>query len=162
MRFVPVPGFGMPGPRRSPFLDHDGNLVAWLDRQIFSAKHLYEGTRDPEGPPLHHKPAVGTALIGVLTGLFLRSFHTIRFAQGARLWQPLESAGVVLGPALEPLVPSSTRSCGPRASSSTAAGCSLLILGRLLVPGACARLIDAAPGRCSSSATNAIAAYVLL
>jgi predicted acyltransferase len=71
MRFVPVPGFGMPG-RDVPFLDHDGNLVAWLDRQIFSAKHLYEGTRDPEGL-LSTIPALGTTLIGVLTGLFLRS-----------------------------------------------------------------------------------------
>ena len=71
MRFVPVPGFGVPG-RDVPFLDHDGNLVAWLDRQIFSAKHLYEGTRDPEGL-LSTIPALGTTLIGVLTGLFLRS-----------------------------------------------------------------------------------------
>jgi predicted acyltransferase len=71
MRFVPVPGFGMPG-RNVPFLDHDGNLTAWLDRQIFSAKHLYEGTRDPEGL-LSTIPALGTTLIGVLTGLFLRS-----------------------------------------------------------------------------------------
>ena len=71
MRFVPVPGFGMPG-RDVPFLDHDGNIVAWFDRQIFSAKHLYEGTRDPEGL-ISTIPALGTTLIGVLTGLFLRS-----------------------------------------------------------------------------------------
>jgi predicted acyltransferase len=71
MRFVPVPGFGMPG-RDVPLLDHDGNLVAWLDRQIFSATHLYEGTRDPEGL-ISTIPALGTTLIGVLTGLFLRS-----------------------------------------------------------------------------------------
>jgi predicted acyltransferase len=71
MRFVPVPGFGMPG-RDVPLLDHDGNIVAWLDRQIFSAKHLYEATRDPEGL-LSTIPALGTTLIGVLTGLFLRS-----------------------------------------------------------------------------------------
>ena len=71
MRFVPVPGFGLPG-RDVPFLDHDGNIVAWLDRQIFSAKHLYEGTRDPEGL-LSTIPSLGTTLIGVLTGLFLRS-----------------------------------------------------------------------------------------
>ncbi len=71
MRFVPVPGFGMPG-RDVPFLDHDGNIVTWFDRQIFSAKHLYEGTRDPEGL-ISTIPALGTTLIGVLTGLFLRS-----------------------------------------------------------------------------------------
>ena len=71
MRFVPVPGFGLPG-RDIPLLDHDANIVAWLDRQIFSARHLYEGTRDPEGL-LSTIPAIGTTLIGVLAGLFLRS-----------------------------------------------------------------------------------------
>jgi predicted acyltransferase len=71
MRFVPVPGFGMPG-RDIPFLDHDANIVAWLDRQIFSARHLYEHTRDPEGL-ISTIPALGTTLMGVLTGLFLRT-----------------------------------------------------------------------------------------
>lgn len=71
MRFVPVPGFGVPG-QDVPLLDHDGNLVALLDRHIFSASHLYEGTRDPEGL-LSTIPALGTTLLGVLTGLFLRA-----------------------------------------------------------------------------------------
>jgi len=71
IRFVPVPGFGMPG-RDVPLLDPDGNLTSWLDRQIFSKNHLYEGTRDPEGL-LSTLPALGTTLIGVLAGLFLRS-----------------------------------------------------------------------------------------
>src|SRR5271170_5305440 len=48
MRFVPVPGYGVPT-HDVPLLDHDANLTAWLDRQIFSASHLYEQTRDPEG-----------------------------------------------------------------------------------------------------------------
>ena len=71
MRFVPVPGFGLPG-RDIPFLDRDANIVAWLDRQIFSASHLYEHTRDPEGL-ISTIPALGTTLMGVLTGLFLRT-----------------------------------------------------------------------------------------
>jgi predicted acyltransferase len=75
MRFVPVPGYGLPG-RDVPLLDHDGNLVAWLDRQIFSAPHLYERTRDPEGL-LSTIPALGTALIGMLTGLWLRTSRTL-------------------------------------------------------------------------------------
>src|SRR5207244_5607519 len=33
MRFVPVPGYGLPG-RDILLLDRDANLVAWLDRQI--------------------------------------------------------------------------------------------------------------------------------
>jgi predicted acyltransferase len=75
MRFVPVPGYGVPG-RDVPLLDHDANLTAWLDRQIFSASHLYEHTRDPEGL-LSTLPAVATTLIGMLTGMWLRTERTI-------------------------------------------------------------------------------------
>jgi predicted acyltransferase len=93
MRFVPVPGYGLPG-RDVPFLDHDGNLVAWLDRQIFSASHLYEGTRDPEGL-LSTIPALGTALIGLLTGLWLRTSRTL--GEKARGIAIAGISGVVLG-----------------------------------------------------------------
>jgi predicted acyltransferase len=75
LRFVPVPGYGVPG-RDVPLLDHDANLTAWLDRQIFSASHLYEHTRDPEGL-LSTLPAVATALIGMLTGMWLRTERAI-------------------------------------------------------------------------------------
>jgi predicted acyltransferase len=70
MRFVPVPGFGVPG-RDIPFMDPDRNLVAWLDRALFPGR-LYNGTRDPEGI-ISNIPAVATALMGVLTGQWLRS-----------------------------------------------------------------------------------------
>ena len=75
MRWVPVPGLGLPG-RDIPFLDKDANLVAWLDRHLLPGR-LYEGTRDPEGL-LSDLPALGTALLGVLTGIWLRSKHTLR------------------------------------------------------------------------------------
>ena len=75
MRFVPVPGYGVPG-RDIPLLDHDRNLVAWLDRHIFSAPHLYEGTRDPEGL-LSTLPALGTTLIGLLAGIWLATTRTL-------------------------------------------------------------------------------------
>ena len=75
MRWVPVPGLGVPG-SDIPFLDKDANLVAWLDRHILPGR-LYEGTRDPEGL-LSDLPALGTALLGVLTGIWLRSKHTLR------------------------------------------------------------------------------------
>ena len=75
LRFVPVPGYGVPT-HDVPLLDRDGNLTAWLDRQIFSASHLYEGVRDPEGL-LSTIPAIGTALLGMLTGLWLRSTASI-------------------------------------------------------------------------------------
>ena len=93
MRFVPVPGFGLPG-RDVPLLDHDGNLTAWIDRQIFSAPHLYEHTRDPEGL-LSTLPALGTALIGLLTGLWLRTSHTL--TEKARAIAVAGISGLALG-----------------------------------------------------------------
>jgi predicted acyltransferase len=75
MRFVPVPGFGVPG-HDIPLLDHDANLTAWLDRQIFSSSHLYEHTRDPEGL-LSTIPAVATILFGVITGIWLRTSRAL-------------------------------------------------------------------------------------
>jgi predicted acyltransferase len=88
MRFVPVPGFGTPT-HEIPLLDHDKNLVAWLDRQIFSAPHLYEKTRDPEGL-LSDLPALATALFGMLAGIWLRMNRTL--AEKAR---GIALAGVV-------------------------------------------------------------------
>ena len=73
LRFVPVPGFGVPG-RDIPFMDPDRNLVAWLDRALFSGR-LYNVTRDPEGI-ISTIPAIGTALLGVVTGQWLRSEKT--------------------------------------------------------------------------------------
>jgi predicted acyltransferase len=75
LRFIPVPGYGVPT-HTIPLLDHDANLTAWLDRRIFSASHLYERTRDPEGL-LSTLPALATALIGMLTGIWLRSNRSI-------------------------------------------------------------------------------------
>jgi predicted acyltransferase len=70
LRLVPVPGAGVPG-RDIPFMDQVQNLPAWLDRKLFMG-HLYNGTRDPEGI-LHTIPAIGTTLIGLLTGHWLKS-----------------------------------------------------------------------------------------
>ncbi len=70
LRFVPVPGFGLPG-HNIPFMDPERNLAAWLDRRLFMG-HLYNGTRDPEGI-LSTIPAIATTLIGVLTGYWLKS-----------------------------------------------------------------------------------------
>ena len=75
LRWVPVPGAGMPG-RNVPFMDVRNNLVSWIDRQVFP-HHLYRdlpdhNVRDPEGL-LSDLPAIGTALMGVLTGLWLRT-----------------------------------------------------------------------------------------
>jgi len=75
LRWVPVPGAGMPG-RDVPFMDVRNNLVSWIDRQVFP-HHLYRdvpdhNVRDPEGL-LSDLPAIGTALMGMLTGFWLRT-----------------------------------------------------------------------------------------
>ena len=77
LRFVRVPGYGLPG-RDVPFLDKDGNLVAWIDRGInaflqrtIHTGALYEHTRDPEGL-LSTLPAIATVLIGAMAALWLR------------------------------------------------------------------------------------------
>ncbi len=69
MRFVPVPGFGVPG-RDIPFLHPDANLAAYLDRKFLTT--LWDKTHDPEGL-LSTLPAIATALLGVFTGEWLRS-----------------------------------------------------------------------------------------
>ncbi len=85
MRFVPVPGLGIPT-HNFPILDSDRNMAAWLDRGInaFTQAHLHTGslynhTRDPEGL-LSTLPAIATTLIGCLTGLWLRMPHDPRKA----------------------------------------------------------------------------------
>lgn len=80
VRWVPVPGAGVPG-RDVPFLDKDQNIVAWLDRQLMPG-HLYEdwplhNARDPEGL-LSDIPAIGTTLLGLLAGLWLRTQKSTR------------------------------------------------------------------------------------
>jgi predicted acyltransferase len=156
MRFVPVPGFGMPG-RDVPLLDHDGNIVAWLDRQIFTAKHLYEGTRDPEGL-LSTIPALGTTLIGVLAGLFLRS-STLSDSRKALGLALAGVSGVVLGLIWNPWFPINKK-MWTSSYVFYAAGWSLLILAafwflvqvRKYTRGTWVLLVFG---------TNAIAAYVL-
>jgi len=79
VRWIPVPGAGMPG-RDVPFMDVRQNLVSWVDRQLFPY-HLYRdapdhNVRDPEGL-LSDLPAIGTALMGMLTGVWLRTRRAI-------------------------------------------------------------------------------------
>lgn len=70
MRYVPVPGFGVPT-HDIPFLDPDRNIVAWLDRKVLPGR-LYEVTRDPEGI-LSNFPAIATTLLGMLAGMWLQT-----------------------------------------------------------------------------------------
>jgi predicted acyltransferase len=68
---IPVPG-GFPG-----VLQPGKDLGAFIDRAIFTSNHLWiqSKTWDPEGL-LSTLPAVGTALLGVLAGYWIRSPRT--------------------------------------------------------------------------------------
>ncbi len=68
MCFVPVPGVGYAN------LEPATNLGAWLDTTILTQNHMWRGSKvyDPEGL-LSTLPAIGTCLMGVLTGTYLRS-----------------------------------------------------------------------------------------
>ncbi|HEX4068308.1 MAG TPA: DUF5009 domain-containing protein [Acidobacteriaceae bacterium] len=88
MRWVPVPGYGMPG-RDIPFLDKDRNMVAVLDRHLHWGR-LWEKTRDPEGL-LSTFPAIGTTLLGMMAALWMRTERTLRQKCAGML-----GAGVVL------------------------------------------------------------------
>jgi predicted acyltransferase len=92
MRWVPVPGFGLPG-HDIPFLDKDMNWVALIDRHLFPGR-LYETTRDPEGL-ISTIPAIATCLLGVLTGLWLRMQKDLTTKLGGLLTGAI--AGVALG-----------------------------------------------------------------
>jgi predicted acyltransferase len=92
VRWVPVPGAGMPV-RDVPLLDKNENIVAWADRRLMPG-HLYEdwpdhNARDPEGL-LSDIPALGTTLIGLLAGIWLRGPRSPR----------AKAAGMAAGAAL--------------------------------------------------------------
>ncbi|MHB1936635.1 MAG: acyltransferase family protein [Acidobacteriaceae bacterium] len=80
LRFVPVPGYGVPT-RGVPFMDPLGNLAFWVDRSLFSASHLSDGTHDITGLG-STLPSIATTLLGVLTGQWLRTSHA--FAKKVR------------------------------------------------------------------------------
>jgi predicted acyltransferase len=65
MMLVPVPGYG------AGILTPEGNLAAYIDRLLLPGK-LHRTVYDPEGL-LSTIPAIGSALLGIFTGQFLRS-----------------------------------------------------------------------------------------
>ena len=64
MSWVPVPGYG------AGVLTMQGSLESYIDRLLLPGR-LHDGIHDPEGV-LSTIPAIGTALLGVLTGSFLQ------------------------------------------------------------------------------------------
>ncbi|MBL7739946.1 MAG: DUF5009 domain-containing protein [Chitinophagaceae bacterium] len=65
MMWAPVPGFG------AGVLTPEGNFAAYVDRVLLPGK-LHRTVYDPEGL-LSTIPAIGSALLGIFTGQFLRS-----------------------------------------------------------------------------------------
>jgi len=67
LQLVPVPGVGPAN------LEPATNLGAWLDRLVLGENHLWKESRtwDPEGL-LGTLPAIGTGLLGLLAGQWLR------------------------------------------------------------------------------------------
>lgn len=68
MNFVPVPGIGPAN------LEKETNLAAWLDRTLLGEAHLWKAAKtwDPEGV-LSTLPAIGTCILGVLVGQYLKN-----------------------------------------------------------------------------------------
>lgn len=85
MMLIPVPGFGAGN------LTMEGSLVGYIDRLLLPGR-LYKEVHDPEGI-LATIPAIATALMGALTGNFLRmpDEHISRLKKG--LW--IGAAGIV-------------------------------------------------------------------
>ncbi|MCK5652245.1 MAG: DUF5009 domain-containing protein, partial [Gemmatimonadetes bacterium] len=82
MTLVPIPGYG------AGVLTQDGNLAAYVDR-LFLDGHMWRETWDPEGL-LSTLPAIGTTLLGIFAGEWLRSERA-----GGRKTSGLLMAGVV-------------------------------------------------------------------
>jgi predicted acyltransferase len=84
MMWIPVPGFG------AGDLDPGHTLVDFIDRNLLPG-HLYKVVRDPEGL-FSTVPAVATALLGALTGHWLRIGRASGLAKAAAMFV----AGLVL------------------------------------------------------------------
>ncbi len=66
LQFIPAPDLGS-----TDVFSREGNLASYIDRLLMPGK-LYLGNHDPEGL-FSTIPAIGTALLGMFTGDFMRS-----------------------------------------------------------------------------------------
>src|SRR5690606_1723302 len=98
MTLVPVPG-GAAG-----VLEPGQDLGAWIDRQVFGTAHLWSQSRtwDPEGL-LSTLPAIGTVLLGVFAGDWLRATRSA-FEKVAGLFVA-GAAGLAAGAAWDAIFP---------------------------------------------------------
>jgi predicted acyltransferase len=91
LSFVPIPG-GI-----APNLEAETNIGAWLDRFLFSENHLWSQAKtwDPEGL-LSTLPAIVTGLLGVWTGIWLKTEKTWQEKLGKLLLSGLILTGLGL------------------------------------------------------------------
>jgi predicted acyltransferase len=122
MRWVPIPGIGVPT-HSVPLLDPNQNWVAYLDRKLLPGR-LYEGVRDPEGL-LSDIPAMGTILLGVLTGIWLRRPKSLTAKAAGLLIASL--SGLLLGSLWNVWFPINKK-LWTSSYVLFAAGCTLLLL----------------------------------
>ena len=86
MMLVPVPGYG------AGVLTMEGSLESYIDRLLLPGR-LHDRIHDPEGV-LSTIPAIGTALLGVFTGSFLK-WENADWPMKKKGWS-LAAAGVLL------------------------------------------------------------------
>src|SRR3954468_1450925 len=79
MKWIPVPGHG------SGDLAPGHNLADFIDQHVLPGKLLPPGEREPEGI-LSTIPAIGTALLGALTGQFLKNARYSGYAKSLALF----------------------------------------------------------------------------
>jgi len=90
MKWIPVSGHG-PGD-----LAPGHNLADFIDQHVLPGKLLHAGERDPEGI-LSTIPAIGTALLGALTGQFLKNARYSGYAKTLAMFVAgLASVGLAL------------------------------------------------------------------
>jgi predicted acyltransferase len=77
LKFTSAPGFPMGD------LTMEGNFASYLDRNILPGK-LYLGVHDPEGL-VSTIPAIGTGLLGILTGSYLKNSNVSGQTKALRL-----------------------------------------------------------------------------
>lgn len=138
--FVPVPGFG------AGYLDSYKSLPAFLDRLVFTIPHLWRGatteglgvTYDPEGL-LSTLPAVVNVLMGAVAArVMLRGL-----AEGQRGLMPVLLLGValvVIGLALNPVMPINKKIWTPSFAILTSGLSTVILVGFEMVARSRSRL----------------------
>jgi predicted acyltransferase len=119
MALAPVPGFP-----HGTYTEY-GNFANYIDRLILQPKQMYTAYGDPEGP-ISNIPSIATALLGVLSGLWLKKEQPEKRKTLGLLLGGLVL--VALGLAWSPLFPI-IKKIWTSSYVLVAGGCSMMLLG---------------------------------